>query len=106
MESKILTAESAEMDDLVRSMGTLVKGAQRLACVAERQYSAEVDAILKARSRDSRRIEKCLDGMLDFCFDDNVLVLYKKLCRYYFAIDPKATATYVHVYREMWEGDK
>jgi len=30
------------------------------------------------------RIERCLDGMLDFCFDDEVLLLYKKLCRYYF----------------------
>jgi hypothetical protein len=41
--------------------------------------------------------------MLNFCFDDGMLVLYKKLCRYYFDIDPKATVSYVHAYREMWD---
>jgi hypothetical protein len=43
--------------------------------------------------------------MLDFCFDDEMLVLYKNLCRYYFNIDPAATASYVHFYREMWENE-
>jgi hypothetical protein len=88
--------------DLVKQIGALAKDAQKLARVAVQQYSAEVEAILKARSRDSRRIERCLDGMLDFCFDDEVLVLYKKLCRYYFDIDPEATVSYVNTYREMW----
>jgi len=81
----------------------LARSAQKLAREAERQYSDEVEAILKAQSRDSRRIERCLDALLDFSFDDGVLVLYKKLCRYYFAIDAEAMASYVHAYREMWE---
>jgi len=93
-------------DDLVQSIGELAKDAQRLAREAVQQYSAEVEAILKAQSRDSRRIERCLDGMLDFCFDDEVLVLYKRLCRYYVDIDPKATVSYVHAYREMWDEQK
>jgi hypothetical protein len=91
------------MYNLTQSIGELARGAQKLARKAEGQYSVEVEAILKARSRDSRCIEKCLDGMLDFCFDDGILMLYKKLCRYYFTIDPEATASYVQAYREMWE---
>ena len=43
--------------------------------------------------------------MLDFGFDDRILVLFKKLCRYYYAIDPEATASYVYSYREMWDKD-
>jgi nucleoside-triphosphatase len=31
--------------------------------------------------------------------------LYKKLCRYYFGIDPKATVNYVNAYREMWDSE-
>jgi hypothetical protein len=93
----------SEMDDLVQSIGELARGAQKLARVAVRQYSVEVEAILKAQSRDSGRIERCLDGMLDFCFDEEMLVFYKKLCRYYIDIDPEATASYVHAYREMWD---
>jgi hypothetical protein len=90
-------------EDIVNRIGRLAKAAQGLARVAVQQYSAEVDAILKARSRDSRCIERCLDGMLDFCFDHEMLLLYKKLCRYYFDIDSEATAPYVHTYREMWD---
>jgi len=100
-----IQAQEAARDNgnLVQSIGELAGGAQKLAHEAAQQYSAEVEAILKAQSRDSRRIERCLDGMLDFCFDDGMLVLYKKLCRYYFDIDSKATVLYVQVYRDMWD---
>jgi len=90
-------------DDLVQRIGELAKSAQELSRSAEQQYSAEVSAILKSQNRDSRRIERCLDGILNFCFDDGMLVLYKKLCRYYFDIDPEATISYVNAYREMWD---
>ncbi|MDD5452005.1 MAG: hypothetical protein PHT49_08945 [Desulfovibrionales bacterium] len=93
-------------DDLVNRIGELARDAQKLARVAVQQYSAEVEAILKAQDRDARRIERCLDGMLDFCFDEGMLVLYKKLCRHYFDIDPEATVSYVHAYREMWDEQK
>jgi len=93
------------MDNLLQSVDELAGDAQRRAREAERQYSDEIEAILKAQSRDSGRIERCLDGMLDFCFDQGMLVLYRKLCRYYFAIDPEATASYVRACREMWEGE-
>jgi len=93
------------MDNLLRSIGGLAGGAQRLAREAVQQYSAEVDSILKGQSRDSMRIERCLDGMLDFCFDQGMLALFRKLCRYYFSIDPEGTASYVKAYREMWEGE-
>jgi hypothetical protein len=90
-------------DDLVQRMGELACGVQYLARRDVRQYSADVEAILKVQSRDIRRIEQSLDGMLDFCFDDAMLVLYKRLCRYYYDIDPQAAASYVYAYREMWD---
>ena len=93
----------SKMDILVHQIGKLAGDAQKLARQAEQQYSAEIEAILKVQSRDSQRIERCLDGMLDFCFHDGMLSLYKKLCRYYFAIDPQATVSYVNAYREMWD---
>jgi hypothetical protein len=91
------------MDNLVQRIGELAGDVRRLAREAAQQYSAEVEVILKAQSRDSRRIERCLDGMLGFCFDDGVLMLYRKLCRYYFDINPQATVSYVHAYRQMWD---
>ena len=71
---------------LVQRIAELAEDIQKLACEAVQQYSAEIEAILKMQNHNSRRIERCLDGMLDFCFDDRMLELYKKLCRYYFTI--------------------
>lgn len=97
------TETESKMDNLVQRIGELAEDSQKLARQAVQQYAAEVEAILKVQSRDSQRIERCLDGILDFCFDDGMLSLYKKLCRYYFAIDPEATVSYVNAYREMWD---
>ena len=100
------TKTESNIDNLVQRIGELAEGVQKLAQQAVQQYSAEVEAILKAQIRDSMRIERCLDGMLDFCFDDGMLSLYKKLCRYYYGIDPAATVSYVNAYREMWDEQK
>jgi len=90
-------------DNLVQRVDELATLTQELARDAVRQYSVEVEAILIGKSRDSRRIERCLDGMLGFCFDDGMLTLYKRLCRYYFDVDHDGTAFYVNAYREMWD---
>jgi len=81
----------------------LAKTRNQLSRRAEQQYTFEVEALLKAQSRNPQSIEHVLDGMLDFCFDSAMLSLYKKLCRYYFKIDPEATASYVYAYRDMWD---
>ena len=96
----------SQTNELVVVIGELAAEQQQLARQAEQQYSFEVDSILRDQCRDPQLIERLLDGMLDFCFDDGMLRLYKKLCRYYFKMDPKATASYVYAYREMWAGEE
>ena len=81
----------------------LAESIKLLAGQAVNEYSKEVDAIIMARSKDQQRIESTLDWMLDFCWDKHMLILYKKLCRYYWYINPRATANYVDAYREMWD---
>jgi len=34
-----------------------------------------------------------------------VLIVFKKLCRYYYNIDPQATAEQVQFYRELWDNE-
>lgn len=63
----------------------------------------EVDAIIRSGERDTERIDHQLDHMLGFCCDPDMLLVFKRLCRYYYGIDPAATAGYVHAYREMWD---
>lgn len=98
-----MRAKAKNQDSLLEAILPLVKEQRRLARIAERQFSAEVDAIIREHSRSSSRIENLLDRMLDFGFDEGTLRLYKKLCRYYLVINPRATAFYVHAYRDMWE---
>ena len=90
-------------DALFENVGALVGQMKGLARQAHAEYSIEVDAVILTKSRDAQSIERLLDGILDFCFDPSMLQLFKKLCRYYYAIDPGATASYVHAYREMWD---
>jgi hypothetical protein len=94
------------MTEMVQTIRKLAVAQQQLARQAEQQYSFEVEAILRTKCRDPQHIEFLLDRMLDFCFDDEMLSLYKKLCRYYFKIDPVATASYVYAYREMWDEEE
>ncbi len=73
--------------------------------LAVQQITPLVHDILRSRSRDARRIEHTLDRLLDHCDYDPALLLYKKLCRYYFEIDPAATVGYINAYREMWDSE-
>ena len=73
--------------------------------LAVQQITPLVDDILRTRSRDVRRIEQTLDQLLDLCGYEPALVLYKKLCRHYFEIDPAATVGYINTYREMWDSE-
>ena len=95
-----------QTNEFVQAIGELAAAQQQLARQAEQQYSFEVESILRDQCREPQRIECLLDGMLDFCFDDEMLRLYKKLCRYYFKIDQEATVSYVNAYLEMWDEDE
>ena len=68
-----------QSNELVQAVGELAVARQQLAHKAKQQYSFEVESILRDQCREPRRIECLLDGMLDFCFDYEMLRLYKGL---------------------------
>ena len=96
-------SDTPTMNNLVEKIGPLVQYTRQLAQEAEKLYTVDVDAIIKSQDNDPDRIEHCLDGILDFCFDENMLLLFKKLCRHYYTIDPVATSEYVYIYKDMWD---
>lgn len=87
----------------IRSLAGSLRDLERQAA---QQYLAVVADILRTRCRDTRHIEHTLDGLLGFCGHEPVLQLFKTLCRYYWEIDPVATADYVNAYREYWDSDE
>jgi hypothetical protein len=64
---------------------------------------AQVDAIIQSGELGTHRIEHQLDHMLGLCCDPDMLVVFKRLCRYYYGMDAVAAAGYVQAYREMWD---
>ena len=62
-----------------------------------------VDDLIQRGECDTVCIDHQLDHMLGFCCDSDMLVAFKRLCRYYFTIDPLATAEHINAYREMWD---
>jgi len=75
---------------------------------ALRQQAVETCAptvreIIASRSRDARLIERTLDHLLDHACIPKGLALFKSLCRYYWELNPQATASYINAYREMWD---
>lgn len=63
----------------------------------------DVDAIIQSGDRNTNRIDHQLDHMLGFCCDPDMLLVFKRLCRNYFDIDPVATVGHIQAYREMWD---
>ena len=84
------------LDQLAGQMVALFRQAVPLA-------NLEVDAITQSGERDTQHIEHQLDHMLGLCCDPDMLLVFKRLCRYYDGIDPVAAAGYVQAYREIWD---
>lgn len=68
-------------------------------------YTPTVNRIINTESKDENEIQHTLDTLLDIAFDDDILLLYRKLCRYYYDVNPEDTAYYVITYRDMWNED-
>jgi hypothetical protein len=92
--------------NMFESIRGLASGIHAINQRAVKEYTPVVEAILRSPIPDTRHIECTLDGLLDFCGYEPALHLYKKLCRYYFYINPTATVEYIEAYRELWDSDQ
>ena len=88
---------------LFSDINAIVGQFSNLANEALRVYKPIVNEIIEKKNRDENHIQRTLDYLLDFCFDEKLLTLYRRLCRYYWNINPQATANYIDYYREMYD---
>lgn len=88
--------EKQELYDMCKSIIELHK--QRYTIV-----KSEIEKIIRDNVKDERYIQRKLDEMLDillFYENDDSLLLFGRLCKYYFSINPMVTAQYITYYRE------
>jgi len=65
-----------------------------------------LDNVISNRITDSKTIERLFDELLDCAgMSEEGLILFKRLCRYYFHIDPTTTAEYIYIYRDLYDSD-
>ena len=92
-----------DLHDLAKSIVALQKEAVKQTLLV---YKPKVELLINSSSSDKNAIEHTLDALCELAFDNEVLLLFKKLCRYYYTIDPVATAPQIQFYREMWDNEE
>ena len=91
------------LHELAKSIVALQKEAVKQTMLV---YKPKVEILINSNSNDKNEIEHTLDALCEVAFDNEVLLLFKKLCRYYYNIDPVATAQQIQFYREMWDNEE
>jgi hypothetical protein len=100
-----LTVDGSPIDDLRAGLSQVADRFRALHDEALRTYTPLVEQLLTTDCRDPGTIERTLDGLLDFCGDERVLGLYRRLCRHYWSVDPEATAQYIRFYRDAYDSE-
>ena len=91
-----------ELYELAKSLVDL----QKIAVKQTLDYwKPEAENIIVCKSKDIDRIEHTLDALCEVAFDEEVLKVFKSLCRYYYYIDPIATVEHVNFYRKLWDSN-
>lgn len=68
-------------------------------------YEEQVDRIYRNKVKDEKEIERVIEALLDYSYDDKILLLFKRICRYYHKINPEVTYEYVMIYRDLWDDE-
>ena len=106
MPTQPATAPGADpYQDLLHTLSKAMAPLQTLHQQAVDTLAPIVQEIVRSGSRDAQWIESTLDQLLNHACVPKGLALFKALCRHYWTLDPPATASYIHTYREMWGGD-
>lgn len=91
-----------DIESLFEGVAGLIGQIITMTQAAVKQSEPEVDWIIKTKSKDTKQIELLLDRLLDYSLQcEEGLLLFKKLLRYYFPINPPAVAEYIDCYRDL-----
>lgn len=93
-------------DALFDSVSVFAARIVELSKLGTEQHRPIVDDLIRTRCRDKQQIERNLDRLLDFCGYPPAVELFRRLCRYYYFLDPEATTFYVNAYREQWDSEE
>ena len=88
-----------EILELFRTVAKLQEQKYRLA-------ENEINFIIKNNIKDDTRIQRAIDEIFEFLENDEALLLFRRICRYYIKINPEATMHYINYYIEEYDPEK
>lgn len=103
IKGKILQNQQKMIEESFNAISNLIESRSHIAKQAFEIYEPLVNNIIASQNKDVNHISITLDYVLSFCFDEQMLLLYRRLCRYLFDIDQESTAFYINAYSEMWD---
>ena len=79
--------------------------AENISKLYQKAYGIYLPLIEDVCSREvsEEELSYLLDYLLDFACDEQILELYKSVCRRYLYVYPRCIKSYIEAYREMWE---
>jgi hypothetical protein len=89
-------------DEFYKEVRELAAELEQVYKSAEKTFAPMVDSVIQSKCMDIETIERLLDNLLSFACCEPILVLFKKLCRHYYPINPQVVSDYVYAYKEMW----
>lgn len=93
--------------EYINKIDAIAKSIKGLSQQAFWAYKPIVDDICsrKSVSVKANELEPILDGLLSVCISDEILALFKQVCRQFYNRYPEMIADYVMLYKELYENE-
>jgi len=92
-------------NSLFHDVEPILSQLHNLADMALVQYKPLANDIINGKINDPDEITHIMEYMLDFCFDDQVLDIYKAVCRSQINKYPALVQYLVYAYRDTWDSE-
>ena len=86
---------------MIKEVKKILERRNQMVIKAYDQFKQITENLITSKTDDINQISYTLDFMLDFCFDDKILQLYRKLCHYLYNINTNATINYINTYQQI-----
>ena len=90
------------MEEKINSIVESIKNLNKQAFLV---YKPIVEDICSGRTVEGKELENVLDGLVSVCLSDEMLSLFKQVCRRFYNQYPEIITDYVMFYKEMYEGE-
>lgn len=93
-------------ENMEEKIDSIVESIKKLNAWAFSVYKPIVDDICSGRTVKEKELENVLDGLVSVCISDQMLGLFKQVCRKFYYQYPEIITDYVMFYKEMYEGEE